>query len=112
MVINMEQISSKLAEVFKEILDAVNKVSVPSTNPKEIIAIAEVIKKGEKKVAKEYTKRMNQLIEIKTELERIEEFAAKMGYILTEQTDTETETESTPEPEISATIGNKGQAAE
>lgn len=92
MTINTENLSPKLIEIMQEIINAVEKMSTIRTNPKDIIAVAKTIEKGEKNLIREYDKRIKAIKEANRELEQIAAFAAKMGYTLTE-TDPEPETD-------------------
>lgn len=90
--------NTRLLETTSEIESAVKKMKTDKTiKPKEYLDIAKIIEKGEKKIAKEYAKRLTQLEEIKIELVYLTQFADRMGYTL-EVTEASEETEEVAEP--------------
>lgn len=74
--------SNKLQQILNDLNKAVASMKTAQSNPMEMVEVAEIIKKGERKLIKEYYKRMDILGDVTHEIEVITTFADEMGYTL------------------------------
>jgi len=77
--------NTKLINILTELNETMYKVSKGITkNPKDIIELAKIIQKGEKKLANEYKKKMELMQDLDYELSVITKFAQQMNYNIEE----------------------------
>lgn len=98
--ISMEDVnvkSSKLENIIDEVVTAYNRLQMgTSVNAKEIVRTAKVLDHGEKRLTKEYMKRLDQIKVLQNELDTIREIGDQMGYNFFETEEPEDD-ESEPE---------------
>lgn len=85
--------SGKLIDIMLEINAAVKTINSQDQsqriNVKQVIDAAKIMERGEKKMQREFEKRMEELQSIQFEIEVIKHFSGFMNYVLTESKEVE-----------------------
>lgn len=76
--------SSRLVDLMKELNDIIISMDAGKmqANPKALIEVARTIEKGEKRLAREYARRLEDIKDVEYELMAILKFAERMNYKL------------------------------